>query len=485
MGLITGIEPLDRRAGELREGGLYLLAGPPGTPKLVALLQFLEAGLREGLRCGLVTGAPAEDLFRQGDHWGFPLEQAWHEGRLVVVGYEGSFARRLNHAGRPAEVFEELADMLGDGLARIAVDPCSPLWETRADGVMGHGFLEWVERSGATVWGTVAGDLSERPVASTDWILQGARGVFDLRTRPDGRTELWIRKLEPPTDDEGPITLELAPSRGLVGPTGRMDRRSDDLPAEAADRLLLVALAEKLPAEIRSWAERDYEVKVVSDPLEMIERLGGPDAYGACLAYLDRQNVERAIRACRTARPHTSVPLILASDEPLRAVDRRRALDAGADDIVSGELHLGELASRIRRVRDRRLAADRNGGSDDERIGPDIVIDRPELLERIRALTRPEGAELFTLLRLAPSDAGGDLPAALLEQARVESGDLVGRDGADAVVVVLRDARPVQATAFLERVRAALGEDQASRLHIESWSSPAEADAIREWAHGA
>jgi len=58
-----GIPAVDQRVGGLRKGGTYIVAGLPGSGRLIALLQFLSAGRDEG-RLGLVTAASRRRVWR-------------------------------------------------------------------------------------------------------------------------------------------------------------------------------------------------------------------------------------------------------------------------------------------------------------------------------------------------------------------------------------------------------------------------------------
>ena len=158
MQVRTGIEPLDARIGGLKPGAVYLLAGGPSAGTLTAVLQFLHAGLELGERVGLLTGHSPEEVLEEGRHWGFGLDQAWHQNRLRLLGYRGDFLQRIVQAGEPREVFEELTALLGGPVTRLALDPGTPLWESRATPADAQHFLDWCAQSGVTIWGTLTTD---------------------------------------------------------------------------------------------------------------------------------------------------------------------------------------------------------------------------------------------------------------------------------------------------------------------------------------
>lgn len=485
MTFTTGVEPLDARTGDVDPGGLYLLAGPPDSAKLCALLQFLSTGLEAGDRCGLVTGSDPRSVLAQAGRWGLPLEEAWEERRLAILGFEGDFARRLAHAGQPEDVFGELDRALGSGLARIAIDPGAPLWETRADGVMGTRFLDWVADSGATVWATVSGSLDGRLSASTEWVMQGARGVLEFGRGPDGSRQVWVRKLDAPLQVDGPVSVELVPGEGLVAPRGGLARRRTDIGGAAARRLYLLRMAPEVPGDIRGWAEARYEVVTADDPLVVVERLGEGEEVGACLVYLDRDTMARGIQVCRTLRPLTHAPIVLLSDQDLRSFDRTQALDAGADEVMSGSVHLPELERRLARLRARHegehpVGARRGApGEEAEIVG---VVDAGAFRGRVGLGADPEHPHVFALVRLRPVGEAPALLGAVDEQMRAEDGDFAADLGSGEVGVVLWGARPGQAQAFLTRLRRALPPDDAEGLESHVLGCPADAGTIRSWA---
>lgn len=484
MTFTTGVAPLDARLGDLEPGGLYLLAGPPDSVKLAALLQFLSSGLTDETPCALVTGSHPASVVAQAERWGLPFEDAWREGRLSVLGFEGDFARRLAHAGEPEAVFEELTDQLGPDPARIGVDPGSPLWDTRADGAMGTRFLEWAEGTGATVWATVSGSLTERLSHSTEWVMQGARGVLEFERSTDGRRQIWVRKLDAPVDLDGPISVELIAGEGLRMARGEPRRRSTDLDAWAARRLLLLDLAGSLPGDIAAWTRTRFEVTSTDDPLVAVQALGDEDAVGIVLVWVDRSAMARGVQVCRTLRPLTRSTLVLLSDEDLRADDRTLALDAGADDVVAGGVHLPEVERRLER-----LAVSRGGAPLRRRtpgretaVASDGVLEGGAFRDRIADLATAETPPVFSVLELRMPGRGARLLEVVRDAIRAEGGDLAAGLDDDRVGLLLSGARPGQARAFIMRLRRVLSADESEALEAEVLASPLQVGAIRSWA---
>jgi len=481
----TGAGPLDQRTVDVNPGGLYLLSGPPDSAKLAALLQFLSIPLLEDGRSGLVTGSDPAAVLAQGERWGLPLEGAWRDGRLAILGFEGDFARRLSHAGRPEAVFDELGALLGPGISRIAIDPGSPLWETRADGLVGSRFLDWVEATKATVWATVGGSLNDRSSSSTEWVMQGARGILEFERSPDGQRQIWIRKLGGALSPDGPISVELRPGEGLTTPRGEPRRRHTDVGEDAARRLLLLSVSAEVPPDIEAWARSRFEVVREDDPLIAVETLGDGAPVGSCLVYLDRTGVTRAVQVCRTLRSVTPAPVVLVTDDSLRADDRTLALEAGADEVLDGGIHLPELERRLQRARSRpargktpRRREEAAGGED----AAPAMLDPEGFRKRLAGVLEGEEIGVFSFVLLRD---GGDVEAlveAVRSQLRSESGDFASNLGDGSVGVVLWGVRAGQARAFLTRLRRALDFAEADALESEVLGSPADLEAIRSWA---
>jgi len=472
--VFSGIGPFDERVGGFRDGGLYLIAGGPGSGKLTFLLQALERGIRDGERVALLSGASPEEILDQADFWGFDLRTPWKQGRCILVGFRGEFSRRVVHTPDPGEAFAELSRLLDGPVARLAIDPGTFVWDTRAGPAMAQLFLEWAHDMGATTLATIPEGLDEGHGPSTEWVVQRAQGVFQIARHPRGLHEVRIERMTPPVDEPGPISLELAPNHGFGAPTGRFDRRRGGARPESR-RLLLLRLTETVPSDIEAWLGRRFEVEVADDPLRAITRLQA-DSFGAVCVYTARDRAEDAVETCRTVRAISPAVLLLLSDEPLRAVDTARALDAGCDDVLSGSVDLRELDSRLKRATEsaRRQPAQ-------ERARPpaaDGPLDDSEFNRLVSERLISEGLDHFSLL-LVIAPTGDDMAGVLYDSVRADQGDLVGRVRR-GWGVLLQDARAQQAELFLQRLRNSLAENGSEMpLSAEILAAPEQSERIR------
>ncbi len=479
MNVLTGIGPLDDRIGGVRREGLYLLTGGAETAKLACQLQFVDQGLRDGERVGVLSAATPEDLAEQADYLGFDLRNHWRNGSCVLLGFKGEYARRVVHAPSPDEAFAELTRLIDPPVDRLVVDPGSFLWSTRAGISMAQAFALWAESSGSTVMASLAAGLDERPDPATEWVLQRATGVFHFARRSNGLHEISIQRLTPPVDASGPISLDLVAERGLCAPSGRIERRWTDRRAEAADKVLLLRLGTDVPKDLKDWLTSSRKTVDASAGMDVIQRLQSEE-FGLVIVYVERNRSDEAVEFIRAARGLTAGVILLLSDQELRSGDRAQALDAGADDVLSHGIHLKELDARIRRALDSTRPTRDTGRDPTETPVP--VSGQLSADEFVRVVAgRLDSSELghFSLIRVTGSDAKV-LGEALLATVRAESGDVVGPLGT-SLAVLLQDVRAQQAAAFLERVRAAFRQGGGSgSLDAEVLANPEEADRIRE-----
>ncbi|MDH3297608.1 MAG: hypothetical protein OEM96_04935 [Gemmatimonadota bacterium] len=478
MNVSTGIGPLDDRIGGIRKDGLYLLTGGADSAKLACQLQFVNVGLENGERVAVLSAASPGDLAEQADHLGIDLRTYWHEGSCLLLGFKGEYARRVVHAPNPAEAFAELTRLIDPPVDRLVVDPGSFLWSTRAGRSMAQAFALWAESSGATVMASVAAGLDDRPDPATEWVLQRATGVFHFARLASGRHELSIQRLTPPVDDTGPISLELVPGRGLAAPMGKIERRRTDRSLGHPDRTLLLRMGSNIPADLEAWLKNDRDAVDADDGMDLLQRLQTDD-FGLVFVYVDRNRSDEAIELIRTARPMTGGAILLLSDEQLRSGDRARALDAGADDVLSHGIHLKELDARIRRARDSsRPVRDVALSRSTPLATADGVLAADEFARVVGHRLGSADLGHFSLIKVKGTDMAA-LSDMLLATIRAESGDLVGPLG-DGMGALLQDVRAQQAVAYLARVRNELKQRGGDgQLDAEVLANPDDLDRIR------
>jgi KaiC/GvpD/RAD55 family RecA-like ATPase/CheY-like chemotaxis protein len=485
----SGIAPLDERLGGLLQGGTYLFAGSPGPAKLVAVFQFLHTGLAAGERGLILTDSGLQATLDLARAWGFDLDGPWREGSLEILGFRDDFEMRVLRSAEPEETLEELSRVAPRDMTRIVVDPGSMFLSQGARTFLGRAFLDWSMRHPATVCATLAVDGGGSLPSSAEWLVHATNGVFMVERRSGNLYEIRINRALPnEAGGEDPVTVQLAPGKGLVTPDRFPSRRRSDRPTGKEEDLLVVTLGKAGPSDLKVWVERNFTTEVVVEPLDAVARLQAGATFGGVLIYTARDGIQDAIRACRAIRPLTGAAIVVASDDAVRSTDRVQVLEAGADDCISGGIDFRELETRIQQA----IAA---GGKVVIPLGPgEIKVAGPAgglvPLEQMagEAAHRMEDPDLsvFCLVRMTSKDVPvGDLEKALEEEVRDQEGDLVASTS-DGCFVLLQGARKDPALAFLARfssgLRRSIGRDP--RLSFDVVSHPGERDRLKPILEG-
>ena len=489
----SGITPFDERVGGLEHGGTYLVVGAPGPEKMVAALQFVHEGVRAGEHCLFVTNVDIDGLLGVAAAWGFDLWEAWETGLLRIVGFRDDFELRAIRSIAPEEVVEELDNIKGLDLSRIAVDPGAMFLTGGAKTLLGSTFLAWARRQDATVLTTfsVDGGATSLP-SSADWLIPATTGRLLLEKRNDGLYQVTLNKSLPGADErEETVSLQLKPGAGLIQPESYPSRRGVDRGGIDENRLLLVSLGGQHASDLEAWATRAFEADVVSEPFEAVSKVQAGERYGGVLIHSPRERIREAVQACRAVRPLAQAAIVFASDDAVRSTDRIQILEAGADDCLTGGLDFRELGLRIKQsiaTGAKPVIDEGEGesaeilsltleGSNEGRVTPDTFIAEIE-----RRGASPNHA-FFCVLDVTSSVlASDDLEDALAAQIRHEEGDIVAA-GDQRAAVLLQGAREGQLAPFLDRLRSRVDEratDNDARLGIKVLSHPADADRIME-----
>jgi DNA-binding response OmpR family regulator len=275
----------------------------------------------------------------------------------------------------------------------------------------------------------------------------------------------------------GPISLELTSGSGLGEPTGSIDRRRSDRGTSGGDRLYLVELGGRAPADLAGWLSRNRDTVRLTDGMSLIQKLPSTPAGTVCV-YVDREHTDEAVELIRALRPLTPAAVLLLSDHELRSGEHAAALAAGADDVLSGGIDFGELDARIRRARESSRRQDPAPAAEAGPVPIDGLLDEADFRQMLDDRLDSREEELFSLLRFDLPQVR-DMGEALLSSVRSDSGDVVG-PLAGGYGVLLQDARAQQAESFLRRVQTELrrrGHDVT--LEAEILSNPEQREHIR------
>ncbi|HSM04675.1 MAG TPA: ATPase domain-containing protein [Longimicrobiales bacterium] len=487
----TGIAPLDERTGGLDSGGLYLIIGPPGPAKMVAGLQFLNAGVRAGERVALLSSGDAAGTLQVAEAWGFPMREPWRSGQLRLVGFREEFELRALRSVAPDEVLAELQELLSDDVTRIAVDPGSLFLTGPGRTTLGSTFLSWGRRQRATVCATFSLDVRAPAMVPPDWVGPFLTGAVAVEARGGNLHQVTLLPSVPePGFNPESITVELEPGAGLVRPRSFPTRRREDRPSVDPDRLLLISLGGEHPGDLGVWAQGAFRADIVSEPYDALARLQPGSDYGSVLVHAPRLRVREAIQACRAIRPLTKAGMVFASDDGVRSNDRIAFLEAGCDDTLTGGLDFRELELRLR------PAAARGGQIGDHDVREAMGEREPArrggrvavaiLTAEIRRRRSRNGDGLFSLLRLTSDreESLDNLEPHLLREIRSEDGDMVTRAGC-ALLVLLSGARESQTEAFLRRFRSSLrGQLSSPSFQVRVASHPSNTNEVEAMLEG-
>jgi DNA-binding NarL/FixJ family response regulator len=491
----SGIAPLDLRTGGLEAGGSYLVTGAPGPAKTVAALHFVHAGVARGETALLLTNADAESALGIARAWGIELEPAWLDGRLRIMGFRDDFELRALRSLEPEEVVEELDGLAGRDLGRVTVDSGSPFLSSGARSLLSSTYLRWAREHPATVCTTfsVEGPGTVLP-SFADWLLQATAGHLVIERRRDDLYEIALRKAIPEAaDSEQAISVQLKPGAGLVVPEGFPARRRRDRPGVDENRLLLVSLGGAHAEDVEAWASSSFSSEVVSEPFDAVARAQQDSSWGGILIHAPRARVRDAVRACQALRPLTKAAIVFTSDDAVRATDRIRILEAGADDCLSGGVDFRELGLRIRQaiaagakpVPESREEAD--GGTSTEAPveanGGRVSVE--SFREQVARRAADPARKFFCVLVVSSRTIGTErLEQLLADQVRLEEGDIVSVLGGRCTVL-LQGARAAQLDPFMVRLRESVraateGEGGAGEIHVRILSHPADAGGIQD-----
>lgn len=456
----SGIAPIDGAIGGLAAGRAHILTGAPGVGKSAACLQFLYTGLRRGEPVLLVATQPTRDLRALAAHLGLDLRVSLLEERLLLLRWgTGRASGPMADATAGARAVEELREAVARRQpTRVAIDSVLPFVEGgTAAGAPAAALAAAI--AGVTTLVTYPGDLAHAYDRRLDPLLQEAAAILHLARDGQGAVVVDVVK-GPAAHDAPPSRFTIARGRGIEPVPSRAEP-----PQPAArprtGRLLLLHTGDAPEPETLTLLGRDYGVTA---RFARAGRLDGEitEPVDAIVVETSHQALDDVLALVHElSRRGGAAPIVTFARFNVRSADRARALAAGADDTLAGDMSTAELQLRlamaIERGRSRahpappREAPRARQPVDAE--GRALPMDGAAFAREMAAMAASGRVDHGTVLDVATGDDTMLLAQAALRAVRLGGGDLVAvTDG--AVAVYLHEARRRDTNAFVERLRA-------------------------------
>lgn len=409
----------------------------------------------------ILTQDDPTDLISEATYLGFDLERALADERVILARYQLDFVRRFARAASPEVAFDELQRLIGATQpARVVIDSVAPFLEAGAASGAGIlALLAFLDRLGCTSMITYPADLAGLYDRRVEPLVQRAAAILHFARDTGRELCIEIRKIRYAVPSTAPVHFAIRPGEGIVGVAQDQRRRADDVRGEVSRKLIVIDTSRDFPEELLATLNATYQLMLRHSLPSAIADLSAPS--GAVLVQVRRDTVNDALTLVRELRrAGNRSPIVLVTQFQLRADDRARALRAGAEDFLDGDLHPVEFLARMRGIIDRghttRSAPEREVAlmlQPRGQHGPQL-LDAADFRAAVNARLRDETAAFFTLVLLRPDmpSQSERLASVVLDALRVDGGDLAGTlDG--AVAVYLQAARRKDVAPFVDRVR--------------------------------
>jgi CheY-like chemotaxis protein len=336
---------------------------------------------------------------------------------------------------------------------------------------------------------TYPGDISGRYDRRIEPLAQSAAALLHFSSERDRTSVIEIRKVRYQVPSTAPVKFQIQPGAGIVSLGSEGQRRADDVSEDLKRHVLVVDLGGGFNEDLLASLRANFDVAVRRGVAAAFSDLASAVA-GAILLDVKRDTVNDSLTLVRELRrAGNRAPLILVTQYQLRSDDRARALRAGADEFLSGDMHPDEFMLRV----DASVRRGRSSATSATDVEVPIVaqpgtgdgyqpFDSDGFRSALQAHMSRDRIPFFTVLTLQPQKPDDGALHALsdmtLREMRVEGGDLTGIVD-DRVAVYLHSARRKDVTPYVERVREAWRRTGRGELRIDTASYPADEPQIR------
>jgi DNA-binding response OmpR family regulator len=368
---------------------------------------------------------------------------------------------------------------------RAVVDSVAPFLEAGAASGAGiAGLLAFLEQLRATSIITYPADLAGLYDRRLEPLVQRAGAIFHFARDAERGSRIEIRKVRYAVASTAPIPFAITSGDGIVARAEDQRRRAGDVRAGVSQKLIMIDPSRDFPEELLAALRASYQVTLRHSLSSAFADLSTPS--GAVLIEVRRDTVNDALTLVRELRrAGNNSPVVLVTHFVLRADDRARALRAGADDFLAGDLHPLEFLARIEGIIERGHAARSNIEAEAPLLMQPRSGEGPQLLDAadfrgsIQARLADDGVAFFTLVLLRPEKPSqvARLAEDVLGALRVDGGDLVATMD-DAVAVYLHAARRKDVPPFLDRIRQRWQTRGEGDITIEVASHPLKTERV-------
>lgn len=123
----SGVALFDEWLGGVRDGGVHLLTGGPGSGKSSLAFHLADAGCRQRERVVMLVHARTDDVKAHARWLGIDLETALENGTLLLLRYRADFMKAVSHAVCSDDIVADLDRVIAPHRpTRIVIDTFSP-----------------------------------------------------------------------------------------------------------------------------------------------------------------------------------------------------------------------------------------------------------------------------------------------------------------------------------------------------------------------
>ena len=178
----SGVALFDDWLGGLRDGGVHLLTGGPGSGKSSLAFHLADAGCRNGERVVMLVHARTDDVKAHARWLGIDLDTSLDKGDLLLLRYRADFMKAVAHTVCPDDIVTDLERLIAPHRpTRIVIDTFSPfLLAPPPVASVVAALVELLRRTGATSLLTFPEDVESGYDRSLEPLISEAAAVIRL-----------------------------------------------------------------------------------------------------------------------------------------------------------------------------------------------------------------------------------------------------------------------------------------------------------------